>query len=54
MFYYFIMGWRDREWPISRLSQGLFGPRADRLPTSEHTHIHIPGKVVSMQEVSEV
>ena len=32
MFYYFIMGWRDREWPLSRLSQGLFGPWAGRLP----------------------
>ena len=26
------MGWRDREWPLSRLSQGLFGPWACRLP----------------------
>ena len=37
-FYYFIMGWRDREWPLSRLSQGLFGPWAGQLPAPCFQH----------------
>ena len=43
MFYYFIMGWRDREWPLSRLSKGLFGPWAGQLPAARevwHAAVH--------------
>ena len=42
MFYYFIMGWWDREWPFSRLSQGLFGPWAGHLPIWVFSNESVP------------